>query len=187
MLYPKIINIKKSNMIIGIMILISILISGVLVVIDFLTDAKIMWSLISFISIIYLWLTIIYSVRRGANIASSIMIQTLIVSIFMILLDKIIGYRGWSVEIAIPIILSIANVMMLMMLLISRSNYAKYIIYHIIIFAFNIFMVILFLLDMINNVTLSVVAIIISIVIAIITIIICGNDIKEELIKRFHM
>ena len=83
MLYPKIINIKKSNEIIGILIFICLLISGVLIAIDFLTDAKIMWSLISSISIVYLWVTVIYSVRRGTNIASSIMIQTLIISIFM--------------------------------------------------------------------------------------------------------
>ena len=187
MLYPKIINIKKSNMIIGIMILMCILISGVLIAIDFLTDAKIMWSLITSISIVYLWVTVIYSIRRGTNIASSIMTQTLVISIFMILLDKIIGYKGWSVEMAVPIILSIANIMMFIMLLISRRNYTKYIIYHVIIFAFNLFMVILFLLNMINNIMLSVIALIISIIIAIITTIICGNDIKEELIKRFHM
>lgn len=187
MLYPKIMNKKKNNEIIGILIFICILISGVLIAIDFLTDAKIMWSLISCIGIVYLWVTVIYSIRRSSNIASSIMIQTLIISIFMILLDKIIGYKGWSVEMAIPIILSIANIMMFMMLLINRRNYTKYIIYHVIIFAFNLFMVILFLLNMINNVILSIIALIISVIIAIITIMICGNDIKEELIKRFHM
>lgn len=187
MLYPRIIKIEKSNIIIGILIFICILISGVLIAIDFLTDAKVMWSLISSISIVYLWVTVIYSIRRGSSIASSIMIQTLVISIFMILLDKITGYRGWSVEIAIPIILSIANVMMFMMLLISRRNYTKYIIYHVIIFAFNLFMIILFLLNMVNNIMLSVIALIISLVIAIITTIICGNDIKEELIKRFHI
>ena len=187
MLYPKIINIKKSNEIIGILIFICLLISGVLIAIDFLTDAKIMWSLISSISIVYLWVTVIYSVRRGTNIASSIMIQTLIISIFMILLDKIIGYKGWSVEMAIPIILSIANIMMFAILLISRRNYTNYIIYHVIIFAFNLFMVILFLFNMINNIKVSVISLVISIIIAIITVIICGKDIKEELLKRFHM
>ena len=121
MLYPRIIKIEKSNIIIGILIFICILISGVLIAIDFLTDAKVMWSLISSISIVYLWVTVIYSIRRGSSIASSIMIQTLVISIFMILLDKITGYRGWSVEIAIPIILSIANIMMFMMLLIVKS------------------------------------------------------------------
>ena len=53
MLYPRIIKIEKSNIIIGILIFICILISGVLIAIDFLTDAKVVWSLISSISIVY--------------------------------------------------------------------------------------------------------------------------------------
>lgn len=96
MLYPKISNIKKSNIAVKSLAILSIVISLILIFIQVLVKSKFNWAFLSIAGIIYIWITVLYSIKRNVNIAYHVMIQMIFISCLMVAIDYIIGYRGWS-------------------------------------------------------------------------------------------
>lgn len=188
MLYPEILNIRKSNFLIRVMLIISILVSGLLVLSNLIFASKFPWSILCIIGIVYLWVTTIYSIQRNVNIAGHVMIQMIIISLLTLAIDIVIGYSGWSVKIAIPIIIIVANFTMLVLTIVSRKKYLKYALYEIIIFIFSMLPLILTLIKIIpNNSILSIIAVSVSLIVSILILILCGNDINQEIQRRFHI
>lgn len=138
MLYPRISNVKRQNIAISILLVISLLIMIVCILINQLIKTQVYWAGIVTISIVYIWITCLYSIYRSINIAFHVMMQTICISIFVMVLDYFIGFIGWSFGIAIPIIISVSNITMTILTIISRKKYAKYAIYQILIILFSI-------------------------------------------------
>lgn len=116
------------------------------------------------------------------------MIQMIIISLLTLAIDIVIGYSGWSVKIAIPIIIIVANFTMLVLTIVSRKKYLKYALYEIIIFIFSMLPLILTLIKIIpNNSILSIIAVSVSLIVSILILILCGNDINQEIQRRFHI
>ena len=129
MIYPQKITSKKTDLVINLLLILSILIASILFLINRLTTPDIHWAAIANCGIIYVWLTVMYAIKKGNNIAGHVLIQTVLISLLTIYLDWRIGFQGWSVYIANPIILFIANVTMLILTAISYEKYIKYAIY----------------------------------------------------------
>ena len=102
MIYPQKISSKKSSQIINIFIIISVAIAVMLIIINKVTTPQIQWSALANCGIIYIWLPVIYSIKKGTNIAGHVLIQTILMSIIMLYIDNTIGFQGWSIYIAIP-------------------------------------------------------------------------------------
>ena len=113
----------------------------------------------------------------------------IIISILTIVIDLIFDYKGWAINIAIPIIIIIANVTMLVLTICSVNRYYKYAIYQLIIFAFSMVpLVIYFAFD--NVITMPVLTIIsssITLFTFLMSLILCGENILEELDRRLHL
>ena len=160
MLYPQKLSSKKTNILLKVMLAISLVIAGILVLINKLTSPGVHWAALSNAGIIYIWITVIYSLNKNINIAAHVMIQTIAISILTVFIDYRIGFSGWSLELSIPIILIIANITMFILTIVSHRK---------------------------SNVVLCYVAIGISILNFLITIILCAKDVKEAIIRKFHI
>ena len=90
MLYPKLLNQKKNNIIIRSLLLASIAISALLMLINFLTNATLHWSILCVAGIIYGWITTIYSMNHNVNIASHVMVQMICTSVLVLIIDYIL-------------------------------------------------------------------------------------------------
>lgn len=188
-LYPKVRNIKNGNMAVKIMLLISIVISIICIVINVCTSTNFWWSMIVILGIVYTWVTVIYSIHRNINIASNVLVHSITVSLITLCLDFIIGYTGWSINLAIPIIISVANITIFILTIVSIHKYYKYVIYQVIIFLLSLIPLLLDLLS--TNIITRPIFTIISSSIAVFTfvfsLILCGKSILEELNRRLHM
>ncbi|MEG1576146.1 MAG: DUF6320 domain-containing protein, partial [Clostridium sp.] len=60
------------------------------------------WSVIAIGGIAYAAMTLRYSIMRRASLAGILVIQSLGAQAFMVLLDYMTGFRGWSFNFAIP-------------------------------------------------------------------------------------
>lgn len=188
-LYPKVRNVKKGNAAIKIMFIISLIVAGICLIINACTSTKFLWSLIVIIGIIYTWITAIYSIRRNINIASSVMIQLIAISILTVCIDYIIGYSGWTINLAIPIIIMVANVTILVLTIVSVRRYYKYAIYQLIIFVFSMVPLVTFFVfpGVITTPVLMIISSSIAVFTFVISLILCGRSIIEELDRRLHM
>lgn len=188
-LYPQIRNVKRSNFAIKILIIISIIVSTICVIVNVCTSTKYLWCLLVIVGIIYSWITVLYSIHTNVNIGSNVTIQALAISVLTLCIDFILGYKGWAINIAIPIIIMVANVTILILTFVSVSRYYKYAVYQLIIFVLSIIPLIIYYVF--NGVIVKPILMIISSSIAvftfIISLILCGKNIMEELDRRLHM
>ena len=187
MLYPQKLSSKKTNLLIKILLLVSITIAIILVIINKLTTPNIHWAALANSGIIYIWLTVLYSISKNTNIAAHVMIQTIAISLLTTFIDYRIGFNGWSLEIAIPIILIVANITMLELTIVSHKKYIRYAIYQLIICIFSLVPLYFIYEHIVYQVVLSYVAIGISLVNFLLTIILCARDVKEAIIRKFHV
>lgn len=187
MLYPKLDNIKRNNIILIASIAISIIVIDILLLINLLVDKTNHWSLLCVAGIIYVYGTIIYSRKRNVNIASNVFVQYILVSLLMLAYDYFLGYEGWSINIAIPIVIIIANSTLMILTIVSRKRYMRYAMYHVLTFLFSMGQLIVLLTGHLENKVLSIVACGIAGLSLLLTAILCGKAMWLETKKRLHM
>ena len=187
MIYPQKISSKKSDYIINILAIISVLTAIILVIINKLTTPKIRWSALANCGIIYIWITVIYSIKKGTNIAGHVLIQTILTSIAMVYIDQTIGFKGWSIYLGIPIALMVANVTMVILTIISYKRYIKYAIYQLMIVLLSLMPIILVINKIIELKFLIRTAIDISVLSLMISLVLCYKDIRDAIIRKIHM
>ena len=187
MIYPKKINASNSEIITKIMLAISVIVAVVLTIINKLTSPNIPWAALANSGIIYIWIIAIYSIHRNINIAGHVVLQTIAVSLLTVFIDYKIGFRGWSLSLAIPIILIIANLAMLILTIVSYKKYLRYAIYQLFILIFSILPAILIGERIVKEPIMGIIATGISILNLIITIILSAKDLKEAVKRKFHM
>ena len=187
MIYPQKINSKKSDKIIHSLMLGTIIIAIILVIINKLTTPNVHWAGLANCGMIYTWFTVMYSIKKGTNIAGHVLIQTILVSIVMLYIDNATGAHGWSVYIGIPIAIIVANVTMVILTIISHKKYIKYAIYQLLIVFISLMPIILIIKNIIQMKIMIRIAIYISIVSLISSIVLCYKDMKEAIIRKLHM
>lgn len=188
-LYPKIRNVKRGNIAIKIMAIVSIVIALTCTIVNLCTSNRYLWCLIVIVGIIYSWITVIYSVHRNINIASNVVLQTIAISALTLCIDYILGYQGWAINLAIPIIIIVANVTILVLTIVSVRRYYKYAIYQLILSVLS-FIPLIILLAFDGIITRPIFTIIASSIAAftlVMSLILCGRNIIEELDRRLHM
>ena len=158
MLYPKLSNIKRNNIILIASIAISIIVINILLIINVLVDKTNHWSMLCIAGIIYVYGTVIYTKKRNINIASNVFVQCLLVSLLILAIDYFIGYSGWSINIAIPIVIMVANSTLMVLTIVSRKRYMRYALYHMLTFLFSMIQLILLFCGVLENKVLTIVA-----------------------------
>lgn len=187
MIYPQKIKAKKSNKIIKILVGVSIGIALMLLLINKLTTPNIPWAALVNSGILYSWITVIYAIKKNVNIAGHVLLQAIALSVLTTYIDYSLEFKGWSINIAIPIMIIIANVTMLVLTIVSYKKYIKYAIYQLIIVLFSMLPVVFITEHMIQDKTLSVIASGISILNFVFCLVLCTKDIKEAIVRKFHM
>lgn len=187
MIYPQKLNSKKSNLILKIGVLMSVFIAILLIVINKLTTPRIPWAAIANGGIIYVWIVLFYSIRKNINIAGHVLLQTIAISLLTIYIDYELKFKGWSIDIVVPILVIISNITMLVLTIVSHKEFIKYAIYQLLIVLFSLLPIILVTENMVQNKTLSIVASVISILNLGLSLILCARDVKEAVIRKFHM
>ena len=184
MIYPKKLNNKDGEVLLKIFLITSIILAVMLILINRLTSPNVPWSAFACCGIIYTWITVIYSIKRNTNIAGHVLLQMIITSLVVLYIDNTIGFYGWSISIAVPIISITANATMLILTIISHKKYIRYAIYQLL-----IVLITLVSIGVIFKTTsiLSIIAMCISVFNLIISLILSFKDIKEAIIRKFHM
>ena len=187
MFYPQKINAKKTDLIIKIAIVISLFVGILLVVINKLTTPNIHWAGFCNAGIIYIWVTVLYAINKNVNIAKHVLIQTIAVSILCVYIDYKIGFKAWSINMAIPIILITANITMLILTIVSHKKFIRYAIYQLLIILISLIPLFLVYEKLVDDKTLRIIATSISGLNFLLSLILSAKDIKEEIIRKFHL
>lgn len=161
--------------------------AAILGVVNYVTYNGFMWSGIAIASIIYVALTVRYSIIKHANLGASILIQTVSVQALLVVIDWVLGYRGWSVDYAIPTTILFADFAIAFLILVNRLNWQSYFMYQIAITLFSFIPIILWALGWITNPVMAIITVILTVLLLTLTILLGDRRVKNELIRRFHL
>ena len=187
MIYPEKLNSKKSEKIFNIFIIFSIILAVILIIINKLTTPNIPWAAIANCGIIYIWAILIFCIKKNTNIAGHVLLQVIGASAVLVYIDKRLGFIGWSMSIAVPIVLMTANITMLILTMISYKKYIKYAIYQLMILILSFLPLIFVFKKIIELSLLGQISIAISALNLIITVVLCIKDVIEAVKRKIHM
>jgi hypothetical protein len=187
MIYPEKIKAKKSDQIMKQLISVSVGIAIILVLINKLTTPTIPWAALANAGILYSWVVVIYAIKKNINIAGHVLLQLIALSSLTIYIDYVLGMKGWSINLAIPIMIMIANLTMLVLTIVSYKKYMKYAMCQLVIVLLSMLPVLLVTEHIVEDKTLSIVATGISVLNFLLCLMLAARDIKEAILRKFHI
>lgn len=187
MLYPKIVSVNKSRKITTVFVICSIVVSIILLIINYVCNSKLNWSIVAIASIVYIWFSTIYALDKSVNLAGYTLYQMISDSILIFIIDYVFGFRKWSLSIGIPIVIMISNITMVIITIIKNKKYVKYAFYEMLIILFSIIYDVIISMASTHSPILNIITLWICITNLSFVLIFNYDILKLELEKKFHI
>lgn len=117
---------KMIKRLIAVFVYLLIATGFVLCIIDYYTDYKMEWSLVTGACILYAVFTIEYFFNYKNNHIRKMFGQSLSAMLFLVLLDVLTGAEGWSVAYGMPCAVLILDAVLVICMLVNFSNWQSY-------------------------------------------------------------
>ncbi len=177
----------KYNFVMRLLLLITLLGSGVSLLVNLLVSPGFLWSLIVIASSAYCWLVVPPLLRRNVNFAAQTVLQVLGTSLLLVALDSIIGFRGWSVSYVIPGLLMAGILSIGLMAVFNRTYLSQYVLYQVLMGIFGFIPLLLHLLGLPSNLPMVILTGALAMASLLITFIFSDRTVKNEFKRRFHL
>lgn len=162
------------------------MIAVVMGIINYITYNGFLWSVIVLASILYLMVTVSYSIVHRRNLAAKIVVEVIGGGILVSVIDYVIGYEGWSAAYVIPGLLVTADLAVVVLVLVNRKTWYSYLMYLIFIAFLSLIPVIAYLFGLFEQPLFALIACG-TCVLTVFVILAAGNkQSKNELARRFH-
>ena len=128
-MYPVVgIHKKGYKLVLRIFAFVCLIAMVVLSVVNYLTYNEIMWSIICDAGLLYLLVTLRYTLFNAhEGHTMKILMQVFAVMLLTLLIDYTVGYQGWSVIYAFPTTILVAEVLILVLMLVNIKTWQSYI------------------------------------------------------------
>ena len=131
-MYPNVRIMARKLMIISRIYLFAALLLEVLFVyINVTSDAKTWWSLITALGFIYIYMLLRFAILGKSGYRGKVVILTMIAVLIAVAADFVIGYRGWSVNYALPSAILFIDIGILVLMFWNKRNWQSYIMWQI--------------------------------------------------------
>lgn len=128
-----------------------LVIEAALLVTDYYMDARISWSLVTGICILYAVFTAgCFYYRRNGHIRK-LFSQSLTVMFFLLLLDLLTGWRGWSLIYGLPCVVLILDGILVVCMLVNFSYWQSYLLVQLFSLFVSVVLLVLYLLGCTKN------------------------------------
>lgn len=186
--YPDVRNkIRFVKRLVAIIVYFLVVAEVVLCIIDYYTDYKIGWSLVTGICILYTIFTLEYSFNRRGNHIRKIFGQSAVALCLMLLLDGITGAAGWSVIYGVPCAVMILDAILVICMLVNFSDWQSYLLVQLFAFLVSGVLLILYLTGVTKSPVLPWASFGMSALIFSFCFFIGYREAKNELRKRFYI
>lgn len=187
-LYPMAYESDAANyMILKIFAFISVVVSILSVFMNIIIPTKVWWSLIVVATFVCLWISLSIAISKHKNILKYLLHQSIIISLFSIFLDYFTGRYGWSINFVIPVIFTLAMIVMYILSKILRLQAGEYMIYLLLDALFGIIPILFLVTDSVKYTVPSFICILVSLISVTALIIFEGRTMLSELKRRLHI
>lgn len=188
LMYPDVMPaIKRLKFVFKLFVFISILLEILLIIINYITFNGVSWSAICGVGLAYAGFTVYFACQRHSEHRAKILISFFLAMAMFVIIDKILGYSGWSVNYVIPVMVMVIDVVILILMLANSRYWQSYIMPQLIMVVFCIVGMILVLKDVIKHPLLMIIATGVTGIILVGTLIFGDKAASTELSRRFKM
>ena len=166
---------------------VAILVEALLIYLNVLSDSEMFWSAIPGLAMLYGYLVLRYAILGKSGYKGKIIVLTLIAILMVVAIDFVVGYRGWSVNYALPSAILLVDAGILVLMCINRRNWQSYMMWQIFMILCSFVPIILYLTGIIYVPYLALAALGTSVFLFLGTLIIGDRRARVELKRRFHI
>ncbi len=187
--YPDIrIRARKLNFAVRIFLFASILAEVVFAYLNWKFFSGIWWSVITGAGFAYLYFMARFAVLNdSAGYRSKFLGLTFLGILYVILIDFVIGYHGWSVNFVLPGGLLFVDAAILVVMFLNRRNWQSYIMLELTMILLSMIPIFLTVMDIVTETFISGFAFAVSVLLFLGTLIIGDRRARSELKRRFHV
>lgn len=187
--YPDIrLRVRKLNLAVRIFLFAAILIEALLVYINWKYAPGIRWSAISGAGFAYIYFIARFAVLNdNAGYRSKFLALTIFGVLYVILIDYVIGYHGWSVNFVLPGGLLFIDAFILFVMFFNRRNWQSYIMLELFTIFLSAIPLLLMWFNIVTETFISCLAFAVSVFLFLGTLIIGDRRARSELGRRFHV
>lgn len=187
-MYPDVMpKIKKLKLFIKIFVFVSIVIEGILILVNSLTDSHFKWSLICGVVLTYACFTVIFTFQRDRGHRTKLFMQAVAAMLLVYLIDVVIGYNGWSLSYAIPCIIMSMDGIIIILMLANIRHWQNYLLLQIMMLFVSIIFVVFAACNLVRHPVLTIIAAAISGLCLLGSFIFGDKKAVGELTRRFRI
>ncbi len=166
---------------------VAILVEALLIYLNVLSDSEMFWSAIPGLAMLYGYLVLRYAILGKSGYKGKIIVLTLIAILMVVAIDFVVGYRGWSVNYALPSAILLVDVGILILMCINRRNWQSYMMWQIFMILCSVVPLVLYAVGIVTAPLLALLAFAFSTALFLGTLIIGDRRARTELRRRFHV
>ena len=166
---------------------VAILVEALLIDLNVLSDSEMFWSAIPGLAMLYGYLVLRYAILGKSGYKGKIIVLTLIAILMVVAIDFVVGYRGWSVNYALPSAILLVDAGILVLMCINRRNWQSYMMWQIFMILCSVVPLVLYAVGIVTAPILALLAFAFSTALFLGTLIIGDRRARTELRRRFHV
>lgn len=187
-MYPNVRLMTRKLMLISrIYLFCAIIAEVILLYINKVTESKTWWSLIVGLIFIYVYMLLRYAILGKSGYRSKVVVLTTIAILIAVASDFLSGYRGWSVNYALPSGILLVDAGILILMFCNRRNWQSYIMWQIFMILCSIIPLVFSLVGIATSPLLGLITFAASVFLFLGTVIIGDRKARTELKRRFHI
>lgn len=166
---------------------VAILVEALLIYLNVLSDSEMFWSAIPGLAMLYGYLVLRYAILGKSGYKGKTIVLTLIAILMVVAIDFVVGYRGWSVNYALPSAILLVDAGILVLMCINRRNWQSYMMWQIFMILCSVVPLVLYAVGIVTAPLLALLAFAFSTALFLGTLIIGDRRARTELRRRFHV
>lgn len=187
-MYPNVRVMARKMMLISRVYLVCAMILEVLLVyINVVTDSEIWWSAISGLSFVYVYMLIRFAILGKSGYQSKVTLLSLIAVLMLVAVDFLYGYRGWSINYALPVVILLVDLSILFLMFFNRRNWQSYMMWQLFMILCSVVSLVFSLIGIATRPFMGELAFTASVLLFVGTVIIGDRRARTELKRRFHV
>jgi hypothetical protein len=187
-MYPNVkVRTRKMMLFSRIYLFCALLTEVILVYINAVTTSDTWWSVIPGLALIYGYLVIRYAILGKSGYKGKTVALTMIAVLMVIIIDLVEGYRGWSVNYALPSGIIFIDAVIVFLMIVNRRNWQSYMMWQIFMILCSLVPIFLHCAGIVTAVNLALIALAVSVFLFLGTLIIGDRRARVELKRRFHV
>lgn len=187
-MYPNVRMITRRLALLSrIYLFVAILVEALLIYLNVLSDSEMFWSAIPGLAMLYGYLVLRYAILGKSGYKGKIIVLTLIAILMVVAIDFVVGYRGWSVNYALPSAILLVDAGILILMCINRRNWQSYMMWQIFMILCSVVPLVLYAVGIVTVPLLALLAFAFSTALFLGTLIIGDRRARTELRRRFHV